>query len=105
MKFILTFNLIFLFGLCFGQTPEQLVLNFYALNILKKPIDEHFVNYYKKIKLRYDRHISPIDSQYQELARLIVSEYNNCKNDPRGANNSEIKRTSDEWKPLKKNWL
>jgi hypothetical protein len=100
MKVIIAILLTFLIELTFGQSPEQLALDFYAKNILNKPTDDHFLSYHGKINLRYDKHINPIDSQYQGLAKLIVEEFIQCKFDPRGANNNDIKLTFDDWNAI-----
>lgn len=102
MKLILMFSILLYAQVLFGQSPEQIALNFYAIKILNQPTDDQFLSYHdKKIKVRYDKHINPIDSQYQELCKLITSQHNDCKIDPRGINNSEVKRTFEEWKNIR----
>lgn len=93
MRFILLLNLIFLFKFSFGQSPEQVALDFYAANVLNKPTDKYFLSYHKDIKLRYDKRINPINSKYQELAYFIISEYNACKMNSGGVNNLNVKST------------
>jgi hypothetical protein len=100
MRFNLTLKLTILFGFSFGQTPEQIALDYYATNILNQSIHELYVPYHKNIKLRYDKRINKIDSQYQQLSRGIVGDYYECKISLIDAEIEEVRRFYYEWEDI-----
>jgi|GEM_PF-1815188 len=77
----------------YGQSFEQIALDFYAKEILDNQ---------KNKKVFFHGVINPIDTQYQELGELVIEKFYYCKADPRGINNDTIKIKSEEWISISK---
>lgn len=71
----------------YGQSFEQIALDFYANEILDNQ---------KNKKVFFHGVINPIDGQYQELGELVIEEFYYCKANPRGVNNDTIKIKFEE---------